>query len=473
MEYTSAEHYRISRRQTLQQVGAGFGGLVLADILRADDAEPRRIHNLLPQVPPRLPQARAVIQLFMHGGPSQVDLLDPKPQLNRYDGSMPPAEVRDDEERTKYLLGTPFKFHKSGESGVEFSDRLPHIARHADRIAVIRSMFTEHRNHEHAIWMAQTGLIVPGRPTLGAWAAYGLGTVNQNLPAYVALPDPQGQSVDGIRNWSSGWLPPIYQGTAFRSHGTPVLNLKPRQEKPASVEAGKLNLLRTLNAGHKQRHSRELELDARITNLELAARMQLAAVDTLDVEQESEATQKLYGLDNPTTAGYGRRLLMARRMIESGVRFIQVFAERGNPWDSHTDVDGEIRRISGVTDFSVSALLTDLKQRGLLDETIVVWTGEFGRLPVSQNGKGRDHNRNAFTLLLAGGGFKPGYIYGTTDDVGYKAVEGRVSVPDMFATVMHQLGIDHDALTYEHHGRPETPTDSVVTDARVVRELLA
>ena len=272
----------------------------------------------------------------MHGGPSQVDLLDPKPMLNKYDGQAPPAQVLDDENRTKYLLGTPFKFHKHGESGIEFSDQLSHIAKHADKIAVIRSMFTEHRNHEHAIWMAQTGLITPGRPTLGAWAAYGLGTINQNLPAYVALPDPAGHSVDGVRNWSSGWLPPVYQGTAFRSEGTPVLNLKPTVEKAPSVQAGKLDLLRSLNAGHKQRHPRELDLDARITNLELAARMQLAATDAMDITRETKGTQAMYGLDKSVTASYGKRCLMARRLVERGVRYVQIMM-KGQPWDTHTN----------------------------------------------------------------------------------------------------------------------------------------
>lgn len=477
MEYTSAEHYRISRRRTLQQVGAGFGGLVLADLLKSEDAETRRIHNLLPQAPARAPKARAVIQLFMHGGPSQVDLLDPKPQLNRYDGSTPPAEVRDDEQRTKYLLGTPFKFHKSGQSGVEFSDRLPHIARHADRIAVIRSMFTEHRNHEHAIWMAQTGLIVPGRPTLGAWAAYGLGTVNQNLPAYVALPDPQGQSVDGIRNWSSGWLPPIYQGTAFRSQGTPVLNLKPRQEKPAVVEAGKLNLLRTLNAGHKERHSGELELDARITNLELAARMQLAATDAMDITHESLATQEAYGLTEETTASYGRRCLMARRLVERGVRYVQIMM-KGQPWDTHQSNVANTTSCCAQTDQPVGALLTDLAQRGLLDSTLVLWGGEFGRTPAAElrgkdagrGNEGRDHHPYGYSVWMAGGGVRGGQTYGETDEFGYRAVVNRTKVSDYHATILHLLGLDHEELDYRHNGRSERLTD--VYRAQVIRELV-
>ena len=477
MDHTAKERYEISRRETLKRLGSGFGGLALAAILNKDASAARRIHDLQPRQPVHQPRAKAVIQLFMHGGPSQVDLLDPKPQLNRYDGSAPPAEVRDDEQRTTYLLGTPFKFHKSGESGVEFSDRLPHIARHADRIAVIRSMFTEHRNHEHAIWMAQTGLIVPGRPTLGAWAAYGLGTVNQNLPAYVALPDPQGQSVAGIRNWSSGWLPPIYQGTAFRSQGTPVLNLKPRQEKPAVVEAGKLNLLRTLNAGHKERHSGELELDARITNLELAARMQLAATDAMDITHESLATQEAYGLTEETTASYGRRCLMARRLVERGVRYVQIMM-KGQPWDTHQSNVANTTSCCAQTDQPGGALLTDLAQRGLLDSTLVLWGGEFGRTPAAElrgkdarrGNEGRDHHPYGYSVWMAGGGVKGGVSYGATDEYGYEAVQGKMHIHDWHATILHLLGLNHEKLTYRHAGRDFRLTD---VHGHVVKDILA
>ena len=478
MACTPGKPHPISRRETIQQLGAGFGGLALASILRSEESPARRLHNLLPRTPTQAPPARAVIQLFMHGGPSQVDLLDPKPELNRYDGTPPPAEVRDDEQRTKYLLGTPFKFHKSGESGIEFSDRLPHIARHADRIAVIRSMFTEHRNHEHAIWMAQTGLIVPGRPTLGAWSAYGLGTVNQNLPAYVALPDPAGQSVDGIRNWSSGWLPPIYQGTAFRSQGTPVLNLKPSREKPAEVEAGKLDLLRSLNAGHKRRHPRELELDARITNLELAARMQLAATDAMDITRESRATQQAYGLEQETTASYGRRCLMARRLVERGVRFVQIMM-KGQPWDTHQNNVANTTSCCAQTDQPIGTLLTDLAQRGLLESTLVLWGGEFGRTPgaelrgkdAGRGNEGRDHHPYGYSVWLAGGGIRGGQTYGETDDFGYRSVVNRTKVSDYHATILHLLGLDHEELGYRHNGRDERLTD--VYPAQVIRPLVS
>ena len=269
---------RITRRQMLSRLGGGFGGLALGALLGesspASAAGPAPARYGLAPKPPHFPaRARAVIQLFMHGGPSHVDLLDPKPLLEKYDGKEPPKEVADDEKLTGNLLKSPYRFHKHGESGLEFSETLPHTARHADDLAVIRSMYTEHRNHEQALWMMHTGLIVAGRPSIGAWAAYGLGTANQNLPAYVALPDPRGLPVDGIRNWSSGWMPPVFQGTSFRSEGLPVLNLRPRAPRPPEAERGRLDLLRGLNAEHRARHPGEWELDARIAGFELAARM--------------------------------------------------------------------------------------------------------------------------------------------------------------------------------------------------------
>ena len=478
MNYTAKERYEISRRETLKRLGSGFGGLALAAILAEDLKASRRVHDLRTRKPMYEPRAKAVIQLFMHGGPSQVDLLDPKPMLNKYDGQAPPAQVLDDENRTKYLLGTPFKFHKHGESGIEFSDQLSNIAKHADKIAVIRSMFTEHRNHEHAIWMAQTGLITPGRPTLGAWAAYGLGTVNQNLPAYVALPDPAGHSVDGVRNWSSGWLPPVYQGTAFRSEGTPVLNLKPTVEKVRAIRSGKLDLLRSLNADHRKRHPRELDLDARITNLELAARMQLAATDAMDITRETQGTQAMYGLDKSVTASYGKRCLMARRLVERGVRYVQIMM-KGQPWDTHTNNVANTKSCCAQTDQPVGALLTDLQQRGLLDSTLVLWGGEFGRTPgaelrgnaAKRGNEGRDHHPYGYSVWMAGGGIKGGQTYGETDDFGYRSVLNRTKLSDYHATVLHLLGLDHEKLDHEHNGRSETLTD--VYEAQVIKPLLA
>jgi hypothetical protein len=464
-----------TRRQLLARLGGGFGGLALAALLgesspaRADEggAAP---NDLKPRAPHFPGKARAVIQLFMHGGPSHVDLLDPKPLLAKYDGKAPPKEVADDEKITGNLLKSPFKFDKHGQSGIEFAETLPHTARHADRLAVIRSMYTAHRNHEQALWMMHTGLTISGRPGLGAWVAYALGTENQNLPAYVVLPDPRGLPVDGIRNWSSGWMPPLFQGTPFRSEGLPVLNLKPRTPRTAEVEQGRLGLLAELNAGHKARHPEELELDARIASFELAARMQLSATDALDVGRETPQIHKLYGLDRPTTRPYGARCLMARRLVERGVRFVQIFMA-GQPWDTHNNNAAQTRSCCEQTDLPVAGLLTDLHQRGLLDSTLVFWGGEFGRTPGAQGKDGRDHHPYGFSVWLAGGGVKGGEVYGATDDFGYRAAVNRCSTADLHATMLHLLGLDHKRLSFHRHGRDERLTD--VFDAKPLRPLLA
>jgi hypothetical protein len=464
-----------TRRQVLARLGGGMGGMALAALLGDNHAHAAETpgmasFDLTPKPPHFAPRARAVIQLFMHGGPSHIDLLDPKPVLEKYHGKPPPKEVADDEKITGNLLQSPYKFHKHGESGLEFAETLPHIASHADEIAVIRSMFTEHRNHEQALWMMHTGLIIAGRPSIGAWAAYGLGTFNQNLPAYVVLPDPRGLPVDGIRNWSGGWMPPLFQGTPFRSEGMPVLNLKPRVPRPAEVEQGRLGLLAELNADHRARHPHELELDARISSFELAARMQLSATDALDVSKETPQTQQLYGLDNPKTRAYGLRCLLARRLVERGVRFVQIFMA-GQPWDTHNNNAAGTRSCCEQTDLPAAGLLTDLKARGLLDSTLVFWGGEFGRTPGAQNNDGRDHHPYGFSVWLAGGGIKGGQVYGATDDFGYRAVTDRCRVADLHATMLHLLGLDYRRLTFKHHGRDERLTD--VHEARVLQTLLA
>lgn len=475
-------HSYVSRREAISRVGCGMGGLALAAVLGEFDhiasATEAATHNLLPKQPQHLPRAKAVIQLFMHGGPSQVDLLDEKKELSRLRGQAPPAEVADDENRTKHLLGSPFKFSKHGESGLEFSEVLPGIAKHADDICVIRSMFTEHRNHEQAIWMANTGLTVSGRPNIGSWVAYGLGTENQNLPAYVALPDPKGMPVDGARNWSSGWLPPLYQGTVIRSEGMPVLHLQPKTSRSSEIDAGRMELLRTLNARHQQTRPGELELDARIASFELAARMQLSATDALDLNQESQATERLYGLDRDKTRAYGKRCLMARRLVERGVRFVQIFMA-GQPWDTHSNNVSGIRDCCEQTDLPIAGLLTDLKQRGLLESTLILWGGEFGRTPgaelrdgnMTPGVEGRDHHPYGFSVWMAGGGIRGGQAYGATDDFGYRAIVNRTQTADLHATILHQLGLDHEQLTFNHNSRDERLTD--VYKARIIHELLA
>jgi hypothetical protein len=459
-------------------MGGGFGGLALAALFGDSQAEgavgqvqagPVR-YDLQPRAPHLPARARAVIQLFMHGGPSHVDLLDPKPMLAKYDSKAPPKEVADDEKITGNLLKSPYTFHQHGQSGIAFSETLPHIAGHADDIAVIRSMYTMHRNHEQALWMMHTGLTISGRPTMGAWVAYGLGSDNQNLPAYVVLPDPRGLPVDGIRNWSSGWMPPLFQATPFRSEGMPVLDLLPKTPRSAQVEQGRFGLLAELNSDHKGRHAGELELDARIASFELAARMQLSTTDALDIARETQETHRLYGLDQSVTRPYGMRCLMARRLIERGVRFVQIFMA-GQPWDTHANNTAGTRNCCQQTDLPIAGLLSDLKRRGLLESTLVLWGGEFGRTPGAQGKDGRDHHPYGFSVWLAGGGINGGRIYGATDDFGYRATVDRCSTADLHATILHQLGLDHKRLTYSRHGRDERLTD--VFDAKVIRPLLA
>ena len=462
----------LSRRDVLNRFGSGFGGLALSTLLSESLNAATTTAKAAPDFQPK---AKAVIQLYMHGGPSHMDLLDPKPMLNRFDGTAPPEEVADDEKRTKNLMGSPFHFHKCGQSGLEFSEIQPFVSEHADDIAVIRSMFTEHRNHEQAIWMAQTGMTTVGRPTLGSWAAYGLGTENRNLPAFIALPDPGGASVDGVRNWSSGWLPPRYQGTVFREQGSPVLNLQPKQPRPPAIEDARANLLRQLNEKHLAQRPGELELEARIETFELAGRMQLAATDAMDLSQEAEETQQLYGLDNKTTKSYGTRCLMARRLVERGVRFVSLFMS-GQPWDTHSNNNSGTKACCQRTDQPVGALLTDLKRRGLLDSTLILWGGEFGRTPgAEQRGAktnyGRDHHPYGFSIWMSGGGIKGGQHYGATDDFGYRAVENRTQTANVHATILRLLGLDHESLTWHHNGRDERLTD--VYDAKVIDELLA
>jgi uncharacterized protein (DUF1501 family) len=463
----------LTRRQLFSRVGGGFAGLALSSLfgeLRADGQIP---HDLLPRSPHHTPKATAVIQLFMHGGPSQMDLWDPKPALDKYDGQKPPREIEIPSlsvSQAGGLLRSPFKFQKHGRSGVDVSEVMPHIAEMVDELAVIRSMHTGHNNHEQALWMMHTGLLTSGRPNIGSWVTYALGSENHNLPAYVVLCDPGGVPVDGVRNWSSGWMPPLFQGTPLRTQGSPILNLQPAQPVADAVRSGQLELLARLNGDHQQRHPDLADLEARINAYELAARLQLSATEALDLGKENAATRKLYGLDNPATASYGTRCLLARRLVERGVRFVQIFM-RGQPWDTHGKNAETLRQICGQTDLPVTGLLKDLKQRGLLDSTLVFWGGEFGRLPIAQSRDGRDHNRHAFTLWLAGGGVRGGVVHGSTDELGYAAAENKVSVPDLHATMLHLLGLDHRRLTFRHNARDERLTD--VHEARIVDEILA
>lgn len=469
----------LTRREMLSTSALGFGSLALSYLMGEASARAAAAggNDLRPRAPHFAAPARAVIMLMQNGGPSQMDLFDPKPELSRREGQVydERVEMFQKGSEANKLLGSPFKFQKRGQCGMEISEALPHLGSSADDLCLVRSMYSEHNNHTEGLVLLNTGKIFPGRPALGSWVSYALGSENQNLPAYIVLRDPDGYNTSGTLLWQNGWLPALYRGTEVSTRGTPVLNLNPVSPRPADVQRDKLTLLARLNEEHRQGYPHESELEARIRNYELAARMQLAAGELLSLERESAATKKLYGLDNPTTAGYGLRCLMARRLVEAGVRFVQIFPPvkpQFQPWDAHTNTKTENESICAQTDLPSAALIRDLKSRGLLDSTIVLWSGEFGRLPVSQNGKGRDHNRNAFSLILAGGGFKAGYVHGSTDEVGYRAVEKRVSVPALHATILQQLGLDHDRLSFPHHGRDETLTDSPVSKARPVMELV-
>ena len=453
----------------------GFGRLVLADLVRANPKteSPVIYSDLRPRAGHFPPRAKAVIQLVQNGGPSQMDLFDPKPELTKRGGQPHPDGVEIHQPNNlNVLLPSPFEFKKHGQCGMDISEALPHVTSIVDECCFIRSMHTEHNNHLEGLNMLLTCKIFPGRPVMGAWISYALGTENQNLPAYVVLRDSKGYTIGGKQLWANGYLPALYQGVEFSSQGTPVHHLNPARPLPPGVQRESLDFLAKINQAHAGEHPGESELEARIRNFELAARMQLAAAEVLDLSKESEATKKLYGLDNPLTASYGTRCLMARRLVESGVRFVQVTTSPGQPWDHHSKIKEGLPKIAVETDQGSAALVKDLKTRGLLDSTIVMWAGEFGRLPTTQNSDGRDHNRNAFTIWFAGGGFKKGLIYGETDEFGYKSVVDRVSVPDLTATLLHQLGFDNTRLQYPHGGRLETPSDVTVSGAKIVSAVL-
>jgi hypothetical protein len=470
-----------SRRAFLQDAALGFGTLALAHLLQADrllgtaSASPGG-HDLAPRIGHLRGRAKSIILLMQSGGPSQVDLFDPKPELEKRNGQRHPGQVESFQpgSQSNLLMAGGFRFRKHGHSGMEFSELLPHLAGVADDICMVRSMYSDNNNHPQAMRCINTGKIFAGRPTLGAWVSYALGTENQNLPAFLVLRDPDGHTSGGTTLWESGWLPAQFGGTEIQSRGSAVLNLHPHAPLPPSVQKTNLDALARLNEERRKLFPDESELEARIRNYELAARMQLHAERLLDLSREPVAMRRLYGLDNPATANFGTRCLMARRLVETGVRFVQVMVPVGSGgWDHHSDIRNGLRRVCPAVDQPSAVLIRDLKQRGLLDSTIVLWTGEFGRLPITQGGTGRDHNRHAFTLLVAGGGFKPGHVHGATDEFGYQAVEGRVNCPSLLATLLHQLGLDHTRLAYRHNGRDETLTDAPVTGARVVHELLS
>jgi hypothetical protein len=473
-----------TRRQMLSSSTQGVGGLALAFLLHQEGllAAPSRPelaptrYDLTPKKPHFAPKATAMISLFMQGGPSHIDLTDPKPGLAKYDGKAFPGTIQYDNaaEASSKVLACPWKFAKRGKSGIELSELLPGLAEIVDEISLIRSMRTGVNNHVQSIHALNTGRIQAGRPVVGSWLTYGLGTVSQKLPAYVALTDQASLPVAGVENWSAGWLPSIYQGTAIRPREPRILNLEPPAHLEGAAQKRYLGYLERLNRQHLERHPGELDLEARLAGFELAAHMQTAAREALDLSKETPATRKLYGIDEQATADYGTRCLIARRLVERGVRFVQLFT-RDQFWDHHGSLLTALPAACRATDRPSAGLVKDLKSRGLLDSTVVAWGGEMGRLPVIQNDSGRarvgrDHNTHGFSWWFAGGGFKAGRVYGATDEFGHRAVEDVVHHYDMQATLLHLFGLDHTKLVYRHGGREVTLTDG--QPGRVVREVL-
>lgn len=474
-----------ARRQWLQQFGMGVGAIALQQMLAEDPlrAEPPVLkdkphRDLLPRATHFAPRAKAMISLFQHGGPSHMDLTDPKPELTKYSGTDYQGDVHFSfvNQASKKLLGSPFAFAARGNCGTELSELLPHTSGVVDDLCLIRSMHTGANGHEVSIRYFHGGIPgILGRPTMGSWLTYALGSESQDLPAYMVLSDPGGHPVDGVTNWSNGFMPALFQGTVLRPREPRIFNLQPPAHLAGEMQEQNLELLREINRKHAYAHPGESELDARMASYELAARMQLAATDALDISKETEGTLKLYGIDDPETREYGTRCLLARRLVERGVRFVQLF-HAGQPWDNHEGIQKNLPAICRKTDKPAAGLIADLKQRGLLDSTLVHWGGEIGRLPVTQDHgspekAGRDHNGQGFSVWLAGGGVRGGMVYGKTDEFGHKAVENIVTPNDFQATVMHLFGLEYEKVTY-----PYNNTKQVITanrPARVVRELLA
>jgi hypothetical protein len=457
----------LSRRAFLGQSAGGLGGLALSCLLQQDVGA----RSLLPHFTPK---AKRVIYLFMSGGPSQVDTFDPKPLLNQLDGKPMPASIIKNHQfamiKTKnpVIKGSPWKFRKHGQGGIEISDLLPNIAKVADELAVVRSLHTDTFNHDPAVMFLNTGDVRFGRPSLGSWTSYGLGTENANLPAFVVLVS--GKNIQPLLDsyWGAGFLPTEHQGTPFRSQGAPVLYLKNPKGISSETRRDQIDLIRSLNKRHEE-NVNDPEIAARIKQYELAYRMQTSVPELADLTREPKAVRKAYGAE-PGKVSFANNCLLARRLCERGVRFVQLF-EKG--WDSHGNIAKEHSARSRAVDQPIAALISDLKQRGLLDETLIVWGGEFGRTPMAQGnggGYGRDHHPHGFTMWMAGGGVKPGIVHGATDEFGYFAIRDRVHVHDFNATILHLLGLDHERLTYRHAGRDFRLTD---VHGNVVKELLA
>lgn len=480
----------LTRRHFLER-GYGLGGIALATLLQEQgllanptlSGEATTSYDNLPKPPHHgFGRAKAMISMFMQGGPSHIDLFDPKPELTRLDGKDFPGEVKYDDAAgaSREVMGSPWKFSKYGESGMDFSELVPHMGGIADDITMIRSMHTGVNNHGQSINALHNGSALTGRPTLGSWITYGLGSESRDLPAYVALTDPRGLPVLGVDNFTNGWLPSLYQGTVIRPKEPRILNLDPPMSLKGEAQDRYLGFVENLNRRHLADRPGENELEARIQSFELAARMQVAAKEALDLSQESAETKAAYGIGVKETDDFGTRCLIARRLVERGVRFVSVFT--GNQtWDNHSSILTSLPAACRYVDQPAAALVRDLKQRGLLDTTIVHWGGEMGRLPVIQNragaprgerkSVGRDHNTYGFSMWVAGGGFKAGHIHGATDEFGHKAVEKVVNHYDYHATLLHLFGLDPKELVYRRNGTPQSLVEN--PEARVVHELIA
>ena len=464
-----------SRREFLWNAGSGLGALAFASLAGQAKAAPASapLDPLAPRPPHFPPKAKSVIWVFMEGGPSHVDLFDPKPALEKLAGQPLPASFG----KVMTAMGTgantlmPSKrsWKQYGQSGIWVSDWYPNIAQQVDEITLLRSCWQDGINHVGSVCEMNTGSILAGRPALGSWVTYGLGSANRDLPAYVVLTD-QDEVIGGPQNWSSGFLPATYQGTALRREGDPILDLNPQKTVGAKQERSNLDLIRDLNRHFSTGKLDDSDLAARTDSYELAYRMQATAPEAVDLTRESQATRQLYGMDEEITRRFGTNCLLARRLVERGVRFVEVYCGSGSAWDAHTHIEANHTKMCKISDKPVAGLLADLKARGLLDDTLVVWGGEFGRTPFNESGDGRDHNPWGFSMFMAGGGVKKGHTVGKTDEIGLRAVERPIHVHDLHATIMYLLGLDHLRVTFLHNGRSERAT---ITDGEVVKEVLA
>ena len=453
----------MNRREMLSRTGGGFASLGLAGVL-ADQGLLAAESPLNPKAPHFRPKAKRIIHLFMNGGPSQVDTFDPKPALEKYHGQRPPGADRKTERNTGGLFKSPFEFKRSGQSGIPVSEIFPEVAKCIDDICVIRSMHTDVPNHEPSLLMMNSGITQPIRPSMGSWLCYGLGVENQDLPGFVVLCP--GKPVVGPQLWSNGFLPGIYQGCHIEKlDPKKIVDHINNKHLTPGTQRQQLDLINRLNDLHSDQRSGDDQLESRIQSLEVAFKMQTKAPEAFDITKETEATRKLYG-----EGQFADSCLTARRLVERGVRMVQVYYGGGQPWDDHGNIENGHRDKGQKSDQAIAGLLRDLKSRGLLDDTLVLWGGEFGRTPVSEGGNGRDHNHHGFSVWLAGGGIKGGMTYGSTDEFGFAAVENKVHVHDLHATILHLMGLDHENLTYRYSGRDFRLTD---VHGRVVHDIPA